>query len=330
MKTAPLVQFHRVAITFERKRSERTNSLPYPAPSLFDIDFELYKQQRVGLIGETGSGKTTLGRLLVGLIKPTRGRIVYEGRDVSSLSSQEWRSSSEHYRMVFQNARNSFDPNQPIGESILDCFKHHRKLKREEAKECIEAILPKLDLRKDLLKSFPHEASLGEMKRFSILRTLSGSTTVLVADEPTASLDRKTAQLILDLFHQLNQDDQIALLLISHDIDMVIDNVEKLYVLYQGRLLEELSICQSQPIRSLHPYTGLLMDPAKLNGNSEPLSLVNNTASNDDSNSGCVFLDHCFLCRKLGDPDDCRSVQPELREVEPGHKTACWHYAELA
>ncbi|RJP73271.1 MAG: ABC transporter ATP-binding protein [Candidatus Zixiibacteriota bacterium] len=295
--------------------------------ALQDIHLTLEAGEKVGLVGESGSGKTTLGRLMVGLTQPTSGQILYHGKASGELTREEWAAVREQHRMIFQNARNTFDPAQTIGATLAQGFARYRPGLQEAVLEAVREHLPRLGLDVDLLKAYPHQASPGQLKRFSILRVLSGDTRAIVADEPTAGLDLVSAARILALLNDLHLRRGLALFLISHDLDMILRQVDRVYVLYRGSVVEILEIRRGTPLQARHPYTSLLLHASR--GDIASFHRAAPPPRTSNHFHGCGFSAHCWLYTALDQPRICLDQVPLLLQVGDDHWTACHHHHAL-
>lgn len=271
------------------------------------------------IIGETGSGKTTIARMITGLTEPTTGSVSIDGNPLYNPSGTVIAETRKSIQMVFQDPYSSFNPKFTIARSVAEPLKlHHVRYSLETISSALERV--KLTPPEDFLNRLPHELSGGQKQRAAFARAIIMSPRIIVADEPVSMLDASIRANILKLIRELNEDSSTTFILISHDISMALMVSDGLTVIYLGKMMEQGSKTQ---IRSnpLHPYTKLLFETVPTLDTKE---IPDITYSDGDASiriEGCVFADRCRFAMAV-----CSEMEPALKEVEPGHKVACHLY----
>jgi oligopeptide/dipeptide ABC transporter ATP-binding protein len=286
-----------------------------------DVDLVLRRGETVGLIGESGSGKSTLGRMLLRLYQPTGGRIWLDGQDITELEGEALRRMRRRMNMVFQNPYSSMSPRRKIASIVtepLDAFGvGSRQQRREEAR----AMLARVGIPASLDNRYPDAVSGGQLQRVAIARALILHPEVLLADEPTASLDVSIRAQVINLLRELATERQLSTILISHDLRTVSNVADSLAVMYLGKIVEHGSKASIEK-EALHPYTQRLiaaMPRLDAHRHAQRASVrPGDLPSAIDRPSGCHFHPRCPLMM-----DICRQEYPSLEEKRPGHFVAC-------
>jgi oligopeptide/dipeptide ABC transporter ATP-binding protein len=297
--------------------------------ALDDVSLEIYKGEALGLVGESGSGKTTLGRLLVGFERPTRGQIIMDGVDVSSLRGRDLRHFRHNVQMIYQNPFSSLNPRRSVRDALSSGYLIRRTPRGSARESALANLLHQVGLHGSMLDRYPHEFSGGQRQRIVIARALSVGPTVLIADEPVSALDVSIQAQVLNLLMSLKRELGLTVMMITHDLRVAHFFCDRIAILYRGRLVE-LGDRTVVSDRSLHPYTRMLMSAAP-SGDPDARTarpwVRGEIDFREPHRDSCIFSGRCWLREQLGDPDRCTSEHPPLGILENGHGVAC-HFAE--
>jgi oligopeptide transport system ATP-binding protein len=295
------------------------------------VTFSIRAGETLGLVGESGSGKTTTGRAVLGLIAPTEGRIVFDGRDLATLPKADRKVARRKAQMIFQNPYASLNPRMTIANIVADPLRVHGIGTERERRERVGEVLRLVGLDPRLGNRYPHQFSGGQRQRVGIARALAVGPSLIVCDEPIAALDVSIQAQIINLLVDLRTNLGLSYLFIGHDLAVVRHIADRVAVMYLGRLME-LADRDSIYRRAAHPYTRALMaavhvpDP-RLERRRTAAPLVGEIPSPESPPPGCRFSTRCPLRERLGRPERCVDEEPELREVASGHQVAC-HFTE--
>ncbi len=290
-----------------------------------NVSFDLLRGETLGLVGESGCGKTTTGRLLMRLIRPTSGSIVFEGRDIVSVSRREMRAIRRNIQIIFQDPYSSLNPRMSVGDIIAEPLRVHGIGSRREREERVFELLNRVGLAPYHARRYPHEFSGGQRQRVGIARALALNPKVIICDEPVSALDVSIQSQILNLLEDLQAEYGLTYLFIAHGLNVVKHVSDRVGVMYLGKLVE-LATGKELYSRPLHPYTQALMSaiPVPKPGlNRKRIRLEGEIPSPVNPPAGCRFHTRCWLCRAA-----CREVEPEFREIAPGHWVAC-HFVSV-
>jgi len=297
-----------------------------PVQAVTDVTLAIGRGEVVGLVGESGSGKSTIGRLLLGLLLPSKGRVLVDGADLSRTKGTALRLLRRRMQLVFQNPYSSLDPRRRVGDQIADGLAIHKLAAAAERPARVAALLDQVGLPATHAGRYPHEFSGGQRQRVGIARALATGPEFLVADEPVSSLDVSVQAQILALLADLRTRLGLRMLFISHDLHVVRSLCDRVVVLYLGRVMEEgpAALVLENP---RHPYTRALLsaspslDAARRRTR---ILLAGDPPSPASPPSGCVFRTRCPWAIPA-----CAEAVPDARTVGPAHRAACIRADEL-
>lgn len=287
------------------------------------VSFDIHSGETFGIIGESGSGKTTIGRALVGLLPPTAGRILYSNRDLYALPRRELRRLRRDYQIIFQDPHAALNPRMTILQSVQEPMQIMREGSTDSRRKTAMEALERAGLGPQIAERYPHELSGGQKQRVNIARALTLQPKFIVCDEVVAALDVSIRGSILNLFAELQKEFGITYAFITHDISVVTHISDRVGVMYLGRLME-LGPTEDIMQRPLHPYTAALLSaeplplPSDMRDDSRRIQLSGEIPSPISPPSGCRFRTRCPAAQAL-----CAEKTPEWRELVPGHWVAC-------
>jgi peptide/nickel transport system ATP-binding protein len=292
-----------------------------------DVSFEIKRGETLGLVGESGCGKSTVGRTILRLYKPTSGRISFDGRDISKLRESELRPLRRRMQMVFQDPFASLNPRHSVGRIVGEPLRTHGLANRREAAARVRDLLRTVGLPADAAGRYPHEFSGGQRQRIGLARALALNPDFVVADEPVSALDVSIQAQIINLLEQLQEEFDLTYLFIAHDLAVVRHISDRIAVMYLGWIVEVSSAAELYE-NPLHPYTISLLsavpipDPV-IERNRESILLAGDLPSPANPPKACRFHTRCPYVQ----PTRCRDDVPPLRTLGSGHEVAC-HWAE--
>jgi peptide/nickel transport system ATP-binding protein len=288
------------------------------------ISFSIAHGETLGLVGETGSGKSTVARLVTRLLEPTDGTVLYDGRDITHASRRELRPLRRELQMIFQDPYSSLNPRRPVGAIVGEPLRVLKIGTPAERRARVQQLMRRVGLNPEHYNRYPHEFSGGQRQRIGIARALVTTPKLIVADEPVSALDVSIQAQILNLLEDLQEEFKLTYLFIAHDLSVVKHVSDRVGVMYLGKIVEtaEGDTLYRTP---KHPYTGALLsavpiadpDKAKLK---RRIILEGDVPSPIDPPSGCRFHPRCPRAQI---PEPCATVQPELTPMHPGQMAAC-------
>ncbi len=313
-KNEPLVQVKNLCKYF---KVSRTGTLK----AVDDVSFEVYKSETVSLVGESGCGKSTTGRCMIRLYEPTKGQVIYDGKDITKLSKAEQKEFCKKVQMIFQNPYASLNPRMTVKEIVGEGLKQ-QGLSREEVDARVAKLLETVGLNKDHMSRFPHEFSGGQRQRIGIARALSVDPEFIICDEPISALDVSIQAQVINMLKNLQETMGLTYLFIAHDLSVVKYISDRVVVMYLGTIVETAET-EELFSNTQHPYTKALLsaipeaDPKKAKSN-ERIPIKGEIPSPINPKDCCRFAERCQFAT-----DRCFAEMPKLREVAPGHMAAC-------
>ncbi|MBM7699011.1 ABC transporter ATP-binding protein [Kurthia huakuii] len=288
-----------------------------------DVSFDVYEGETLGIVGESGCGKSTTGRMLMRLLEPTAGRITFSGREISELSNKELRAVRRDIQMVFQDPYASLNPRHTIGKILEEPLIVHGIGNAKERKARVLSLLNTVGLSDFHAKRYPHQFSGGQRQRVGIARALMTNPKLVIADEPVSALDVSVQAQVLNLMQDLQRDFKLTYIFIAHDLGVVRHISNRVGVMYLGHIVE-LAGSESLYEEPLHPYTQALLAAVPIpdpDFKREAELIKGDIPSPSNPPSGCTFHTRCPF--KM---DICTQQEPIFKEVKPGHSVACHLY----
>ncbi|QOR67901.1 ABC transporter ATP-binding protein [Cytobacillus suaedae] len=288
-----------------------------------NVSFEIKSGETLGLVGESGCGKSTTGRTILRLLEPTDGQILFDGKDITNLRGKSLRDIRRDVQMVFQDPYASLNPMQMVGDIVSEPIMNFTNKSLKSLKSEVMELLKKVGLPEDAYYKYAHEFSGGQRQRIGIARALALRPKLIIADEPVSALDVSVQSQVLNLLKELQDEFDLTFLFIAHDLSVVKHMSDRIGVMYLGNIVEiaEKDSIYSEP---LHPYTQALIsaipvpDPRK---KSNRIVLQGDVPSPANPPTGCPFHPRCAQAIA-----ECSASKPQLREVRPGHRVACHLY----
>lgn len=291
--------------------------------ALDNVSLYIKEREILGLVGESGCGKTTCGKLILRLIDPTEGSIYFEGNDITHLNQKEMKEFRRKMMIIYQDPFGSLDPRMAIGSTIAEPMVVHNIVSKEEKENKIIELMEKVGLTQDQINRYPHEFSGGQRQRIGIARALATNPKFIVADEPVSALDVSIQAQIINLLKDLQKEFGLTLLFIAHDLSVIKHISDRVGVMYLGKIVE-LARKKELFDNPKHPYTEALLtsipvpDPKFVK---KSKILMGDVPSPINPPSGCRFHPRCSKCMPK-----CSKVEPELKEVTKGHFVSCHLY----
>ena len=291
------------------------------------VSMKIKRKQIIGLVGESGCGKSTLGKTIVGLHKPTDGKIIFDGQEVSGYSHTGMNAYHQKMQMIFQNPYACLNPRKTVRDIVSDPLKLKYKITNSaEREEIVLELLHKVGLSPRAINLYPHQFSGGQRQRIGIARAIAMQPEFIVADEPVSALDVSVQAQIINLLQELQEEYQLTYLFVAHDLSVIYYISDFVAVMYLGKIVESAETAElfSHP---LHPYTQALLSAAPVinqDGAAQRIILEGTVPTPVAPPPGCRFASRCFAQKGL----ECLQREPEGKEISPGHWAACHLYGD--
>lgn len=315
----PLIEVKNLSKYFQISKSDTLKAVE-------DVSFDIYEGETVGLVGESGCGKSTTGRCLVKLYTPTKGKVFYQGKDIFNSNSKEDKLEyCKNTQMIFQNPYSSLNPRMTVKDIVGEGIRLHEKISEKNLDDRIEGLLKSVGLNRDHMSRFSHEFSGGQRQRIGIARALSVDPKFIVCDEPISALDVSIQAQVLNMLKRLQKERNLTYLFIAHDLSVVKYISDKVVVMYLGMIVEQ---AESEDLyrNPLHPYTKALLsaipeaDP-NVAKNKDRIRLKGEIPSPINPKECCRFVERCSYAKPI-----CNKEMPALKIVDDNHKIACHLY----
>ena len=322
-EAAPLVEARDLTCRFPVRKSFWGSPMAF-VHAVDGVSFAIGKGETLGLVGETGSGKSTVGRILVRLQEPDSGQVLFEGQDLLALKGEPLRRRRKDFQIVFQDPMGSLNPRMRVGDIVAEPLLIHRLGNKAARREKAEALLERVGLDASAMEKYPHEFSGGQRQRVGIARAIALNPKFIVLDEPVSALDVSVQAQVVNLLQDLQEDLGLTYLFIAHGLQVVAHVSTRVAVMYLGRIVE-VGPGEALFARPLHPYTRALLSaiPEPEPGRATPdVSLKGELTSAANLPGGCRFAPRCPFAEGR-----CAAEDPALRDFSGGHLAAC-HFAE--
>jgi oligopeptide transport system ATP-binding protein len=323
----PLLDVRGLTMHFPLKRTSLFQRAPGVVRAVDGVDLAIRKGETVGLVGESGCGKSTTGRAILQLYRPTSGSVTFDGIELTTLRGREERGIRRRMQMIFQDPYSSLNPRQTVGRIISTPLEVHDLARGAAKRERVEELLRIVGMNPQFASRYPHEFSGGQRQRIGIARALAVSPEFIVADEPISALDVSIQAQVINLLEELQSTFGLTYLFVAHDLAVVRHISDRVAVMYLGRIVE-LATSAELYERPRHPYTIALLsavpvaDPV-IEARRRRIILTGDVPTPVNPPSGCHFHTRCWLRERLGNPENCRTEDPPLRDAGGGHLVAC-------
>ncbi|RZU49312.1 peptide/nickel transport system ATP-binding protein/oligopeptide transport system ATP-binding protein [Krasilnikovia cinnamomea] len=324
---APLLQLDNLAMHFKAKGDGMLSRGTKWVQAVDGVNLTVNAGETVGLVGESGCGKSTTARLITRLLEPTQGRILYQGHDIAHLSERKLRPYRREIQLIFQDPYSSLNPRHTVGAIVGTALRTHGMVSKKGELPRVQELLEVVGLNPEHYNRYPHEFSGGQRQRIGIARALAARPKIIVADEPVSALDVSIQAQVMNLLENLRKEFGIAFVFIAHDLGVVRHFCDRIAVMYLGRVMEE-GTRDGLYGSPHHPYTQALLsavpDIGVVRGTppKQRIRLLGDVPSPVDPPSGCRFRTRCWKAQEI-----CAQVAPPLDEKAPAQRVAC-HFAE--
>lgn len=321
---APLLEVKNLKKWFSSKKSPFSGKKLY-VKAVDGVSFTLNYGETLGVVGESGCGKSTMGRSVLRLLEPTEGQVIFEGKDYTALNKKELRKSRCELQIIFQDPYASLDPRMTIGDIIAEPLDIQLKLPEKERMERVLKMMERVGLNTRYVNRYPHEFSGGQRQRIGIARAMILNPKVVVCDEPVSALDVSIQAQVINLLKDLQEEMGMAYIFISHDFSVIKHISDRVAVMYLGRVVElaDKNDLYRQP---MHPYTAALLSAIPVpdrKHKKEKIVLEGDLPSPVNPPSGCVFHTRCYKAQEI-----CKTQVPEQKDYGNGHYCAC-HFPQI-
>jgi peptide/nickel transport system ATP-binding protein len=322
----PIVELRDVRMHFPIRSGGSLGRKKSAVRAVDGVSLSVYPGETLGVVGESGCGKSTTGRVMTRLLEPTGGQVLFEGRDITHLSASKLRPLRKRFQLIFQDPYSSLNPRHTIGSIIGAPIRLHRLATPSGVRSAVQELLERVGLNPEHYNRYPHEFSGGQRQRIGIARALALRPKLIVCDEPVSALDVSIQAQVINLLEDLQNEFDLTYLFIAHDLSVVRHISDRVAVMYLGKVME---LAQRSDLyeRPQHPYTHALLsavptpDPVKEHAR-ERILLRGDVPSPINPPPACVFHTRCWKAQ-----DICRVVEPPLYQVSPTHQVAC-HFPE--
>jgi len=318
-KEAPLLRVENLQVQFKLKRDNMFSARPV-LRAVDGLNFSIKRGNALGLVGESGCGKSTSGLAILGLVKPHDGQIVFDGTDLRTISGKDMMAMRQRMQIIFQDPYSSLNPRQSAGDIVMEPLIIHNVGTPQERSERVAELFEMVGLRQSQQRLYPHQFSGGQRQRICIARALALNPEFIVCDEPVSALDVAIQAQILNLLCDLQEKLNLTYLFISHDLAVIQHVCDEIAVMYLGAIVEKtdrISLFRNPR----HPYTRALLSAVLMDSSDQPVErirLQGDIPSPIDRPTGCRFRTRCQFAQ-----DKCSQEEPELTEKSPGHWEAC-------